>query len=321
MSTLALSPLGVQPLAPLAQPGLRALRQTKMSKINRMNAIPRSTPLKCSIVYNSDEENMAPTSKLDSTKRKRTAEDDEQLYESPKALKTDHVPSAVTLDSKRIEASTPRKIKVAIGKPAGRSPVTKPLKAFGRRSQRDSTIKRPSFVPSYRPSTSKLQPKRQPTQPAGWAFDIHVDTPEEEATNTMQHFAGRLDISDDEVAAKVDDRGKENIPPHELGIVMPSTPQPSVSTSHERKNMMALSRSPLGELKASDYFPKDLKDVFHTAILDEEPVKSISKIPSSTTVSNSLEFTEPEITSSDFANTKAEIALAVGLCSVTETPL
>ena len=52
--------------------------------------------------------------------------------------------------------------------------------------------------------------------PQGWFFDIHDDTPEQEAANLMEHSASVLDISsDDDLSTKNanEDRGKENVPP------------------------------------------------------------------------------------------------------------
>lgn len=235
---------------------------------------------------------MAPSfSKLDSTKRKRASEDDDQLFESPKAAKTTRLSSASEV-KKTVEAPTLRKTSVAIGKPAGRTPLGKPTKAFGRRSQR-TPLGRLAQAPAV--PITKISPP-QSRQPANWFFDIHVDTPDEEASNTMQHFAGRLDISDDDEArAKADDRGKENIPPHELGIEMPPAAQPLMSTSRHGKNMMAPSRSPLVELKPSDYYPTDLKGIFNTVVVDDESATS-------TEPQHSKEST----TLPDFANTEAE---------------
>lgn len=50
---------------------------------------------------------------------------------------------------------------------------------------------------------------------AGWFFEIHEDTPEETATNLMEHGACCLDISsDEESAARArEERGKENVAP------------------------------------------------------------------------------------------------------------
>jgi hypothetical protein len=56
--------------------------------------------------------------------------------------------------------------------------------------------------------------------PKNWFFEIHEDTPDEEAANLMEHSASVLDISsdDDSATARGKDaleRGKENIPPPE----------------------------------------------------------------------------------------------------------
>lgn len=56
------------------------------------------------------------------------------------------------------------------------------------------------------------------SMPKGWFFEIHEDTPEQEAANLMEHSASVLDISsedDFETKRKNEDleRGKENIPP------------------------------------------------------------------------------------------------------------
>jgi len=52
--------------------------------------------------------------------------------------------------------------------------------------------------------------------PKSWFFEIHEDTPEQEAANLMEHSASVLDISSDDDAktkASNEDRGKENVPP------------------------------------------------------------------------------------------------------------
>jgi hypothetical protein len=56
--------------------------------------------------------------------------------------------------------------------------------------------------------------------PNNWFFEIHEDTPDQEAANLMEHSASVLDISsdDDSITARAKDaleRGKENIPPPE----------------------------------------------------------------------------------------------------------
>ncbi|KAI4672270.1 uncharacterized protein J4E78_000770 [Alternaria triticimaculans] len=54
------------------------------------------------------------------------------------------------------------------------------------------------------------------SMPKSWFFEIHEDTPEQEAANLMEHSASVLDISSDDDAktkASNEDRGKENVPP------------------------------------------------------------------------------------------------------------
>jgi hypothetical protein len=82
-------------------------------------------------------------------------------------------------------------------------------------------------IPSYTPKApasvvatpvSAHQPlsSLEEFMPKGWFFDIHEDTPEQEAANLMEHSASVLDISsDDDLSTKNqnEDRGKENVPP------------------------------------------------------------------------------------------------------------
>ncbi|OKL64290.1 hypothetical protein UA08_00543 [Talaromyces atroroseus] len=281
----ALAPVSVRRIR------VRALQQTKLGVLNKLNATVPSTPLKRSVSYDSDGENVAPI-KLDASKRKRDIEDDGQVSESPKALKTSRI-SLVTVE--KTTPLTPRKVNAVMAKPAGRSPPakTKLTKAFGRRSQRDSLASNTNVAcVKSKPATLS---SRKVAQPASWFFNIHADTPDEEATNTMQHFAGRLDISDDECKAKYDDRGKENIPPHELGITMPTAAQPT--PVHSRRNMMAQLRSPLGELRASDYYDAGLNALSYAVIHDNENLKTstemmnASVVPESTALPKTISLT------------------------------
>ncbi|RMZ68216.1 thymidylate kinase [Pyrenophora seminiperda CCB06] len=62
------------------------------------------------------------------------------------------------------------------------------------------------------------------TMPKGWFFEIHEDTPEQEAANLMEHSASVLDISsedDTETKTRNEDRGKENIPPPDFLALQP----------------------------------------------------------------------------------------------------
>jgi hypothetical protein len=86
------------------------------------------------------------------------------------------------------------------------------------------------------------------SMPKSWFFDIHEDTPEQEAANLMEHSASVLDISSDDDAAtkfRNEDRGKENVPP------------PDFLAAHPRKRNHASS----------------LDDGYETDILADLPVK------------------------------------------------
>ena len=104
-----------------------------------------------------------------------------------------------------------------------------------------------------------------------WFFDIHEDTPDEEATNLMEHSTCTLDISSDEesVARMRDERGKENIPPLDDvsqtrgGVVSGSAEAYSAanlkmkSFRHRRdleEGVIEIDRSPLGEMPAEDFY-------------------------------------------------------------------
>jgi hypothetical protein len=74
-------------------------------------------------------------------------------------------------------------------------------------------------IPSYSKRTSREDELPvslyEPQSKDSWFFEIHEDTPEELATNLMEHSTCTLDISsDEESAARMkDERGKENVPP------------------------------------------------------------------------------------------------------------
>jgi hypothetical protein len=249
-----------------------------------ITSLKRSAP-------DSDSENVDPAQFAKTSKRKRSGdnEDDGQLSESPKALKINYfslasVESKATrstpLSTEAIRPSTPPTS--SIGKPAGRSPQSKKCRVFGRRSSTtsprpDSVAKRSVFRAPFSLSSALSAKKRKRTnapKPASWNFDIYADTAEDEASNMMQHSACFLDISDDESKTKDDSRGKENIPPHELGIIMPiavQQPQDATAAPVTRKNMMTDEpRSPLGELKASDYYADGLHGLSYAVVDDDD---------------------------------------------------
>ena len=143
-----------------------------------------------------------------------------------------------------------------------------------------------------RNASSSLSGKEK-SLPEGWFFAIHEDSPEEETANIMAHNTGVLDISSDDdciTKRRKEERDceKENIPPPDHGVVSapapthnnaraaslsfetdikavkPSDLQVSVSQAKESSDnvdpmvdVMAV-RSPLGDLRAADYYPDGL---------------------------------------------------------------
>lgn len=115
------------------------------------------------------------------------------------------------------------------------------------------------------------------SMPKGWFFEIHEDTPEQEATNLMEHSATVLDISsDDDVETKRrnEDRGKENVPPPDFCPLQtrPQLTADSMDTAEEAQvehvklprlrkiaqDAMEEDRSPLGDLPAADFYGEGL---------------------------------------------------------------
>jgi hypothetical protein len=108
--------------------------------------------------------------------------------------------------------------------------------------------------------------------PKGWFFEIHEDTPEQEAANLMEHSASVLDISsDDDVATKQrneeQERGKENIPPPdfllaqsriqlpvEAGIEAEVEPVKRPRLRKFVQDAMDEDRRPLGDLAPSEFY-------------------------------------------------------------------
>lgn len=93
-------------------------------------------------------------------------------------------------------------------------------------------------------------------------------------TNLMQHSTGVLDISDDEAkTSSTDDRGKENVPPAELGIDIPRSREvtaPAAAAAARKTSKMEEDRSPLGELNAADYYPEDCNAFSFVVVYDDE---------------------------------------------------
>ncbi|OQD88211.1 hypothetical protein PENANT_c004G06414 [Penicillium antarcticum] len=272
MATLTMTPTR-QPL------GCIDTMRPLMSKLNRQsNAGPKS--MKPNTIF-VDSENIDP-SKL-STKRKRTCDDEE-----PKASKPKTSRMALSIVSPRLSTplrtsqsiSTPKSAPIL--KPAGRSPPPKSSKP-GRRSaiskpRSESSGKRAVARPFSLASAlqTSSSPKPAPKTPTSWFFDIHVDSEQDEMTNLMQHSTTVLDISDDEgKTVPNDSRGKENIPPAELGIELPSaliTTAATAAPAPRKELKMDEDRAPLGELNAADFYAEDC-NAFSYVVVHEEPVE------------------------------------------------
>ncbi|KAF1954135.1 hypothetical protein CC80DRAFT_128449 [Byssothecium circinans] len=88
-----------------------------------------------------------------------------------------------------------------------------------------STVPTPAAAP-ITPTLNHEATSIEDSMPKGWFFEIHEDTPEQEAANLMEHSASVLDISsDDDFETKQlnEDRGKENVPPPEWAMAQPRT--------------------------------------------------------------------------------------------------
>lgn len=96
-------------------------------------------------------------------------------------------------------------------------------------------------------------------------------------TNLMQHSTGVLDISDDDTGVSSKRgrasslRGKENVPPSELGLSLaPIASQRESPAAAARKSvMMEESRAPLGELNAADYYGADCHAFSYAVVYDD----------------------------------------------------
>jgi hypothetical protein len=120
--------------------------------------------------------------------------------------------------------------------------------------------------------------------PNSWFFEIHEDTPEQEAANMMQHSASVLDISseDDAATKALNDeleKGKENIPPPGFTLTQPQTASSAAIDDGEEteieseisepvkrcprlrrklaQDAMDEDRTPLGDLPPSNFYAKD----------------------------------------------------------------
>ncbi|KAI2695023.1 hypothetical protein CBS147332_9457 [Penicillium roqueforti] len=290
MATLTMTPTR-QPLGCL---DTMPLMRSKLNRQNQQNGAMsmKSTPMKSSIFIDADSENINPASF--SAKRKRTSEDDEENSAS-KPIKTSRMALSTRINiSPRL--STPSKLSITtpksapILKPAGRSPPPKSSKSATRRSliakprseqYSKRGVARPFSLASVLAQSKTSKPTPAPKAPASWCFDIHVDTEQEEMTNLMHHSTTVLDISDDEGKSDTCPRGKENIPPHELGIEVPVARESTATIpAVARKSKMDEPRAALGELDAAEYYAEGCNALSYTIIYDDEEHAPEFKKPS-----------------------------------------
>jgi hypothetical protein len=166
--------------------------------------------------------------------------------------------------------------------------------------------------------------------PKGWFFEIHEDTPEQEAANLMEHSASVLDISSDddaETKAKNEDllRGKENIPPPDFALLQPRNQfvnaidageeteiEEPVKRSRRRKitqDAMDEDRKPLGDLPPNEFYGEgcDASSYFTVDVGIERPSK-LSKEVSVESTSEDVESETREIAEAAPAVEKAVLA-------------
>jgi hypothetical protein len=138
--------------------------------------------------------------------------------------------------------------------------------------------------------------------PKSWFFEIHEDTPDQEASNLLQHSASVLDISSDDdcstAAAKMAmERGKENIPPPEYtGMTrqprqVPAIPHKGISCSKKAMkyatmggpDAMLEDRMALREMDTTAFFPEGLDEKSIEEVVEDKSASPVKVIESTST--------------------------------------
>ncbi|KAF1363683.1 hypothetical protein EJ07DRAFT_162898 [Lizonia empirigonia] len=282
MATLARQPFG-----DLSTPRLQALGSSK----NRQNALSPSMssfacPLKPSaassmgkrqrepeMFEDDDGENMDPAAFSSPTKKPRSSS---HVYAKPArpAMLASPARSNATLTAS--PAASMPSIRKALSSPntAKSTPIS-----HSRGSPKNKRL--------HAPPTAAPPPActLSDSMPQSWFFAIHEDTPEQEAANHMEHSASVLDISsDDDAHAKartVDAlRGKENIPPLDFVLPLPTLPADETDVEdapkHARRGRSARDamdedRRPLGDLPPSEFYA-DGCDAGSFVTVEEDPI-------------------------------------------------
>lgn len=132
------------------------------------------------------------------------------------------------------------------------------------------------------PTSASAGATIQESMPKDWFFDIYEDSPEEEASNLMEHSTLTLDLSSDDESTKQqrDRRGKENTPPddYDASTASRSAVEPAVSAPQRisktdiirRKvvndDMDDGQRSPLCDLETDPLIPEGLNKDSHVFV-------------------------------------------------------
>lgn len=269
------------------------MKSTTMASTGKRQRAPE-------IFEDADSENMDPSIFASPTKKSKTSSTlDFDLVKPSKFALVPTPTRSVSLNATPSVMST-RKI-LTPSSTAKSTPITKSrgspkhnrISAISKRRASSSPFRRvdpPSFSPSSAPfsidaalsgSIAGYTPKApviaapaapaitilEDSMPNSWFFEIHEDTPEQEAANLMEHSASVLDISsDDDMATKQrndeQERGKENIPPPDWLAAQPrihdeTSEVETVKRPRLRKfvqDAMDEDRRPLGDLVASDFY-------------------------------------------------------------------
>ncbi|KAK4622440.1 uncharacterized protein CLAFUR5_07525 [Fulvia fulva] len=289
------APVARVPFAPLDNPRLQHLACAK----NRQNGIiaktssakPSVTKIsagkrayEADIYEDFDSENVdphvfdSPTKKMKNDVKPFTFSLTPQKSMPPPSI----IPSRMSTPKANI--STPR---TPLTAPAGRSPKRKIAKPVRRVSAPFSRIDPPfarsgstlpfSLDAALSGSLKSAGATIQESMPKDWYFEIYQDTPEEEASNLMEHSTLTLDLSsDDEDTKKCDDRGKENTPPDGYDAPAASrsggvAPREVKKTELIRKKIVVDemddgARSPLSDLETDPFFPEGMNKDSHVVV-------------------------------------------------------
>ncbi|KAI6802728.1 hypothetical protein KC364_g3562 [Hortaea werneckii] len=298
------APMARVPFAPLDNPRLQHLASTKnrqnghISKPSPLSGKSDLTPSKPAvkrsfepaIFGDNDGENVDPATFSSPAKRNKsgTEQSSRAGLATSKSMPPPPVPNRLSTPVKA-NMSSPR---APLTAPAGRSPSRKIATSapFTRIdppfASRGSSNSLPFSLDAALSGTlsstnAKPEPEKQistdssiqESMPKSWFFEIHEDTPEEEASNLMEHSTLTLDLSSDDESNRKerDDRGKENVAPEGYDASTASRPvaEPAVAPRAVKKTAMVRQkkvtdemddgeRSPLSDLETDPFIPEGL---------------------------------------------------------------